>query len=125
MRSSRKDKHILLHIIDYCNQVKEAVDQIETLECLVSSNFNKNALSMPLVQIGELVGNFTDEFKESFSQVPWVQIKALRNVLVHSYGKIDWNRVWDTAINDIPDLQKKCVEIQKTLESQQSQGNSR
>lgn len=125
MRTSRKDKHLLLHIMDYCDQVKEAVEQIETLESLESSNFNKNALSMPLVQIGEAVGNFTDEFKERFSHIPWVQIKALRNVLVHSYGKIEWNRIWDTAVNDIPDLKNECLEIQKVLESQQSQGNCR
>ena len=54
------------------------------------TSFNKNALSMPLVQIGELIGNLTDDLKEAHSHIPWVQIRALRNVLVHSYGKIDY-----------------------------------
>ena len=117
MRTERKNKHILLHILDYCDQVEEAVDKIGTFENLISTSFNKNALSMPLVQIGELIGNLTDELKERHSHIPWVQIKALRNVLVHSYGKIDWDKIWDTAINDIPKLKTKCIAIEKELEA--------
>ena len=116
MRTSRKNKHLLLHLLDYCDQVQDAVDRIGTFENLVSSSFCKNALSMPLVQIGELIGNLTDDLKEAHTHIPWVQIRALRNVLVHSYGKIEWERIWDTAVNDIPELKAKCVEIEQEIE---------
>ena len=115
MRTNHKNKHILLHILDYCEQVEDAVDKIGTFENLVSTSFNKNALSMPLVQIGELIGNLTDELKEANSHIPWIQIKALRNVLVHSYGKIEWDKIWETAVNDIPDLKARCAEIEKEI----------
>lgn len=120
MRTNDKDKHLMLHIVEYCEQIKEAVDKIETLENLKSSNFNKNALSMPLVQLGELAGLLTDELKEKYSHIPWIQVKALRNVLVHSYGKIEWDKVWYTAVNDIPELKKECIKIQRELNHSQS-----
>ena len=125
MRTNRKDKQIFLHIIDYCDQVKEAVDEIGSYKNLISTNFNKNALSMPLVQIGELVSNLTDEIKEQNSHIPWVQIKALRNVLVHTYGKIEWDKVWDTALNDIPEFKIQCIEIEQQLPQAQEKGMSR
>lgn len=125
MQTSNKDRHILTHIIEYCDRTKEALFKIGSINNLFSSAFNQDALSMPLLQIGELVRNMTDETKERYSHIPWIEIRALRNVLVHSYGEIDWEKIWDTAVNDIPKLKEECLEIQKDLEPKQSKGFSR
>ena len=111
-----KEKQLLKHIIEYCKEIQDAVERIETVDNLLSDRFYQNALSMPLAQIGELSRNFSDEFKELHSDVPWIQMKGLRNHLVHGYLKIDWTEVWDTAVNDIPELKAKCVEIEKEIE---------
>ena len=115
MRDRSKDNHIMLHILDYCNQIQEAVKEIETYEKLIPSNFNKNALAMPFVQIGELVRILSNEFKEQHSEIPWVEVKTLRNVLVHSYGKIEWDKLWDTAISDIPDFLISSIQYSSTF----------
>lgn len=118
MRTSDKDLHLLKHIAVYCERIKSAVNQIETLDNLLDSPFYQDALSMPMLQIGELVRNMTDETKEKYNYIPWKEIRALRNTLVHSYGEIDWDRIWDTAINDIPVLKKECQKIEKQIEKQ-------
>lgn len=51
---TNKDGQLLRHIVEYCNQVEEAVTRIETVENLLSDQFSRNALAMPLAQIGEL-----------------------------------------------------------------------
>lgn len=64
-----------------------------------------------MLQIGELTTHFTEEFKQVYNEMPWNQIKALRNIVAHNYGKIDKEILWETVINDIPDLKEYCCKI--------------
>ena len=108
---TNKDGQLLRHIVEYCNQVEEAVTRIETVENLLSDQFSRNALAMPLAQIGELVRILSDKFKRKYKDIPWAEIKGLRNHLVHNYGQTDWDRVGNTAVTDIPEFKAKCLEI--------------
>ena len=67
-------------------------------------------LSKPF-QIGELVGKLTDEFREQHPAVPWRQIKAMRNIVAHSYGTVDPEITWEIITDDIPALKKYCEVI--------------
>ena len=88
---------ILMHIRDYCAEINHTMD-----------TFGRD---YDVLQIGELTTHFTDEFKSAYSKVPWNQIKALRNVVAHNYGKIDKETLWETLLNDIPDLNDYCCQI--------------
>ena len=43
--------------------------------------------------------------------VPWRAIKDTRNFYVHAYGSIDIPSVWDTLVNDIPELESACEQL--------------
>ena len=45
------------------------------------------------------------------------QIKALRNVVAHNYGKIDKETLWETLLGDIPELNDYCCQIIKEREA--------
>lgn len=77
----------------------------------VSNSIYQNATALCVLQIGELTTHFTDAFKSVYNKVPWNQIKALRNVVAHNYGKIDKETLWETLINDIPELNEYCSQI--------------
>lgn len=53
---------------------------------------------MCILQIGELVGKLSDEFKAENNAMPWREIKAMRNIAAHNYGEID-----------IPELKDYCI----------------
>lgn len=63
------------------------------------------------MQIGELSGKLSEEFKNNYSQIPWNAIKATRNIVAHEYGKIDIETVWETATTDIIELKIFCINI--------------
>jgi uncharacterized protein with HEPN domain len=44
------------------------------------------------------------EFKASYPELPWRQMIAQRNVLIHEYGEVSAELVWRTATNDLPVL---------------------
>lgn len=42
--------------------------------------------------------------------MPWNQLKGMRNMFAHSYGKMDHAVIWETAISDVPALLAFCIE---------------
>lgn len=40
--------------------------------------------------------------------MPWQQIKGLRNVVVHDYGSVDAQVVWNVLTEKIPELLQFC-----------------
>lgn len=47
----------------------------------------------------------------SRSNRPWRQIKAMRNIVAHSYGTVDPETTWEIITDDIPALKKYCEAI--------------
>ncbi|MFA5771844.1 MAG: HepT-like ribonuclease domain-containing protein [Thermoplasmata archaeon] len=54
--------------------------------------------------IGEAAAKVTNETKDRCTEVPWSNIVAMRNRLIHVYFDIDNDRVWDTVTKDLPML---------------------
>ena len=109
---TQKDKMILRKIIQYCKDIDEIInrfgDDIQVYETDVAYQY---ACSMCIIQIGELVGQLSDELKNERQEVSWKLIKDMRNLFAHDYARVDNEIVWDTLKNNIPDLQEKCKKI--------------
>ena len=73
-------------------------EEIQTNELLLDS------IMFRLIQIAENSEKLTAKFKETHAQIPWRAIKGMRNRIVHDYGNVDLNIVYETLKNDIPDL---------------------
>lgn len=54
----------------------------------------EDAIKYRLVEIGEAVGELTDDAKLLAPDIPWVKIKAMRNLLTHAYHDVDIRIVW-------------------------------
>lgn len=109
---------ILLHIVDYCNEINSTIKRFgNDYGTFSKDSVYQNAVALCVLQIGELTTHFTEDFKNTYNKMPWNQIKALRNVVAHNYGKIDKEILWETILNDIPQLQEYCEEIVKQFEA--------
>jgi uncharacterized protein with HEPN domain len=49
-----------------------------------------------------------------YPDVPWRQIIAVRHRIVHAYFDLDWQILWDAAIDDIPALRRQVLNILTT-----------
>ncbi len=54
--------------------------------------------------IGEAVYKLTLEFRARHTEVNWEDIERMRHVLVHGYYKIRPGQLWQTIVDDIPNL---------------------
>ena len=71
---------------------------------------------MSLMQIGEISAGLSDKFKlNTISKIPWDLIKGMRNHFAHGYASMEKSDIWETAVNDIPDLLNFCEYILETV----------
>ena len=84
MPATNRDRDIVEHILRYCNQVETAHQDFGcSKDRFVESTTYQNAISMCILQIGELVGRLTNDFKTENSQIPWHKIRGMRNYVAH------------------------------------------
>ena len=61
--------------------------------------------------IGEASKNLPKEIKEKYSEIPWSEMYLLRNKVTHEYFGIDFEIIWDIALNYLPDNKIQIDEI--------------
>lgn len=54
--------------------------------------------------IGEAASRTANATCDAHPEVPWAQIVAMRNRLIHAYFDVDLQVVWDTVTIDLPQL---------------------
>ena len=64
-----------------------------------------------LLIIGEAASGLSSDLRRKHTEVPWAEIIAMRNVLVHEYFGVDTGEVWRAVQDDLPDLKKKIEAI--------------
>jgi uncharacterized protein with HEPN domain len=108
---------VLRHIVQYCDELENAIETHElTLEKVEEDNFNKNALSMSILQIGELVNVLSAGFKSEHDTMSWRDIKRMRDMAAHHYVQFDVPTLWETATEDIALLKNYCLKCISELE---------
>ena len=99
MRSERERLLDIMEAIErmekYAGRGKEAFLQDELIQ-----NWMVNHITL----IGEACRALPDEFQASHANVPWADIIAMRNPLVHHYFGIDAEAVWSVVERDLPEL---------------------
>ena len=57
-----------------------------------------------MIQLSESVKKLSDEYRKQRPEIPWNAMFGMRNRIVHDYGQVDLNVVYDTVKNDIPEV---------------------
>ena len=105
-----RDLDILAHILRYCGQLETAHADFQASKAhFLESTTYQNAICMCILQIGELIGKLSDEFRQAHTEIPWRSIRGMRNFVAHEYGSLDLEVVWFTATKSVPELAQFCA----------------
>ena len=61
--------------------------------------------------MGEAASKVSAELRERYCEIPWGDMRGLRNIVVHNYFGTDWEEVWNTATVDVPVLEMQVRAI--------------
>jgi len=110
---SDKDRGNLMAILDSCTKIKRFINNIEGADAFFEDEKSFDAVLMNFVIIGEAVARLTETTKVQASQIPWIKIKGLRNLVAHDYFGVDAEEVWQIVKRNLPELEKEIRTILK------------
>ena len=93
-------------MIEYTSSLIDNVKNVKYEE-FVDNKILIEACVFELLQLGELSGKVTEDFKRDNTDIPWAEMKGLRNKVVHDYVGVQLHIIWNTIKKDIPELDKK------------------
>ena len=102
-----RDHDVLEHIRTYCQEIRETVERYgDSFEVFSRDKDYKKSVVFSILQIGELTRHLSDEFQAQYSEIPWHEIRAMRNIAAHRYGKLDERTIFESVHEDIPELEE-------------------
>lgn len=105
-----KDKCILECIIKHSQNILEDISDLSEDE-FYNDRKTINSVCFDILQIGELAKSLSDDFISKYNQMPWKNIKGMRDWVTHGYHSLEMTRVWKTASDDIKPLLEYCKKI--------------
>ncbi len=106
------DVDVLKHILRYCENIELLLGRFGKEFSIFQNDIAyRDSVSMNILQIGELVGHLSEGYRlATQEEIPWRAIKSMRNLFAHNYGNMDFNIIWATALESIPQLKDFCSE---------------
>lgn len=108
---SKRDVTITLHqMLDYSQKAVTLSGGRKRGDLDEDLTFNL-ALTRLIEIIGEAANRIPDEFQDGHPEIPWIEIKGMRNRLIHGYDEVDFDFLWNVVRNDLPSLIKQLNKI--------------
>jgi uncharacterized protein with HEPN domain len=98
------------------DSLADILDAVEAIQKFVAGSSRDSFLVDDLVQsavlaklmiVGEAVTNLSDAIRDRHPDVPWAKIRGMRNLVIHTYHRIDWSVVWNAATINAPELARE------------------
>jgi uncharacterized protein with HEPN domain len=93
----------LADIRDLTQRDKESFEKDRTAQQAVAYN---------LSVLGEAARALSPEIRERHPDIPWRDVIAQRNVVIHAYHSLDVGSLWTTAREDIPQLYEQLTSVE-------------
>jgi uncharacterized protein with HEPN domain len=100
--------------LDRLADMREALMDIKALtadgkRAFATDVSSQQAVAYNLAVLGEAARVLSPELRERHPEVPWRDVIAQRNVVVHEYHRLDLDSLWVTATQDIPQLDEQLA----------------
>lgn len=106
----RTEAQYLDDLLDSSRQIIELIAGLDAT-AFQSDRRTRSAVLHELTVIGESVNKLSAGLRDRYPDVPWSLIVGTRNIIVHGYFDLIWERIWVTCSDDIPALLQRVAEI--------------
>ena len=110
-----RDRIVLEKIIKEIEISDEMLGAV-SLEDFLADEKLKRAVSMTIINIGELIKLVSDELRVAHPEVPWKDAAGMRDITAHRYQTLRMEDVYSSAISDFPAIR---IQIKTILDEDQ------
>ena len=95
------------------SRAKEAISDTENMDynTFLEDDKTIRAVVFSISQIGELVKALDENILNKYNNINWIEIRGLRNRIIHDYEGIQFRVIWEVIVEDLPRLIKDIKEI--------------
>ena len=97
------DQAYLLDIVQAARLALDYVQDVSRDEFLLDVRLQDSVIRRIAI-IGEAARRVSLAMQEAHPAIAWAEMIGMRNFLIHDYGAVDMEVVWDTVQHNLPDL---------------------
>ncbi len=104
-------------MLDAIHLARGYVDGIDKSRFLEDRK-TQQAVILNLMILGEAASRISGSdpsFIGAHPEIPWAQMRGMRNRMAHGYFEVDLDVVWDTVRESLPGLESYLVDILKRV----------
>ena len=113
---SMKNKDILVDVLELIDRLDASVKKYkirDKADFLSRDELEQDGIAYKIQAIAESLGKVSQELKEIYADLPWKEIKGMRNQLSHNYGQNNYRLIWSTYKEKLPELRAQLIVILK------------
>jgi len=99
----QRDREFLLDILEAAKLVVSYVGE-KSKENFLKDIQCQDAVVRRFEIIGEASRRISDDTRDAHPELPWGEMIAMRNVMIHEYDDVDFTVVWETVKNNLSSL---------------------
>ncbi len=107
----------------YIEHIQSSVNRIQSytsglnLDLFLENHMVQDAIVRQLEVIGEATKRISQDFRDQHQDIPWKDMAAMRDKLIHHYMGVDLISVWGVISEVLPDLKEKSSLISVEMEA--------
>ena len=110
MDNIKNDSYYLSKIVDDIKFVIGSTANM-TLDEFDNNEMVNSAVNFKFIQISENASRLSKELITNAAKIPWNKIKGLRNKIVHDYGNVVMDTIFNTIKKDLPILLEQLMKL--------------
>lgn len=111
----RTNKHYFKDILEYSKTALEFIEKVSYEEFITDKKV-VFATIRALEVVGESSNRIENKLKQKYAHLPWIEMRGLRNRIIHNYDDIDYKIIWNVLQNEIPELIQQIEAIIDEIE---------
>jgi len=116
MKHPERVEEYLEHIAEAIDRATGYLQPVPDLQAFQQNRQVQDAVVPNIEIIGEAVNKINStapDFIAQHPELPWAEMRGMRNVAIHEYFFIDLQIVWTTVKNDLPKLKQQVDALLK------------
>ena len=110
------DSAVLLDIVRACERIAAFCEGMNAA-IFASDEKTCAAVERQIIIIGEAANRLGETTRTQTPTIPWNDIVRMRHLVVHHYGKVRADELWQVVVRDAPTLLRTIRESFPTLDS--------
>lgn len=110
MKHPERVEDYLEHMADAINWATHYIEHLDGIEAFGQSRRDQDAVIRNIEVIGEAASRIQQhaaDFAKAHPELPWVEMRGMRNKMIHNYFDVQVEIVWNTVKKDFPRLKQQ------------------